>query len=63
LIEDDNFRHMEVFAGIERVFKIRKELVRFGGYFVTSDNTIGSATYTFKLGVSFFNVFSGKFDY
>jgi hypothetical protein len=63
LIEDDSFRHVEVFAGIERVFKIRKELVRFGGYFVTSDNTLGSADYTFKLGFSFFSAFSGKFDY
>jgi len=63
LIEDDNFKHAEVFVGLERVFRIRKELFRIGGYFVTADNNLEKADYSFKIGVSFYDPFFKKWDY
>lgn len=63
LIEDDNFRHAEVFVGLERAFKIWQEMVRFGIYGVTADDTINSANFTLKVGMAFYSPFTRKWDY
>ena len=63
MIEDDNFRHAEAFVGVERAFKMWQELVRFGIYGVTADDTIGSASFTLKVGVAFYSPFTRKWDY
>jgi len=63
LIPQEDFAHIELFGGVERVFRIRKQLIRFGAYAVTSDNTFEQEDFTFKFGISFFNPFTGRYDY
>lgn len=63
LMTENNFKHIEVFAGIERRFRIRKELFRIGIYAVTADNTLSKPTITYKVGLNFFNTYSQKWDY
>ncbi len=63
MIEDDNFKHIEAFAGIERMFKIRQQLFRIGTYAVTSINTVEQSNFTFKIGINMYNAFSRKWDY
>lgn len=63
MMQENNFRHLEVFAGIERVIRIRKELFRLGVYAVTADNNLSKASFTWKIGVSTSNVFQRKWDY
>jgi hypothetical protein len=63
MIEDDNFKHIEAFAGIERMFKIRQQLFRIGTYAVTSINTVEQSNFTFKVGINMYNAFSRKWDY
>lgn len=63
LIPDSDFEHIEVFAGLERVFRIKQQLFRFGGYAVTASNTIDATKFTYKFGISFFNPFTKKWDY
>lgn len=63
MIEDDNFKHIEAFAGIERMFKIRQQLFRIGTYAVTSVNTVEQSNFTFKVGVNMYNAFSRRWDY
>jgi len=62
-IPEQNFYHFEMFGGIERVFKFKKQLFRVGAYAVTSDNTLSKADFQFKFGVSFFDSYTNKWGY
>jgi len=63
LIPDSDFAHIELFAGIEKVFRIKEQLFRIGAYAVGADNTASSADLTYKFGISFFNPFTKSWDY
>ncbi|PKP03314.1 MAG: hypothetical protein CVU11_08660 [Bacteroidetes bacterium HGW-Bacteroidetes-6] len=63
LMEENGFRHGEVFFGLEKPFRIRLERFRVGLYAVTSDNNFEKAVFTFKVGISTFNTFLRKWDY
>jgi hypothetical protein len=63
MIPDEEFAHVEIFAGIERVFRIKEQLFRIGAYAVGADNTVDAADITYKFGVSFFNPFTKSWDY
>lgn len=62
-IPDQNFYHFEMFAGLERSFKIRKQIFRLGFYAVTAENTLSKPDVTLKFGVSFYNSYSDKWTY
>ncbi len=63
LIPDSDFSHFEMFAGVEKVVRIKKQLFRFSVYGVTADNSFESADYSVKFGINFFNTFTNKWDY
>jgi hypothetical protein len=63
LMPSDGVAHAEIFAGIERVTRIKEQLLRFGVYAVTAENNISSTSLTYKFGVSFYNPFNRKWDY
>ncbi|MFH2094676.1 MAG: DUF5686 family protein, partial [Bacteroidota bacterium] len=62
-IQDQNFRHVEMYAGIEKMFRIKKQLFRFSVFAVTADNTLEKADFTFKFGIGFFNTYTNKWEY
>lgn len=62
-IPEQNFYHIEMFAGIERIFKIRNQPFRIGIYAVTADNTLSKANFHFKFGISYFNDYTNKWSY
>lgn len=62
-IPDQNFFHTEMYAGLERVVRIRRDLFRFGIYGATSDNTLSKARFEIKFGVNFYNSFTRKWNY
>jgi hypothetical protein len=63
MMEENNFRHAEMFAGIERVFRIRKQLFRVGVFGVTADDNLSKARITYKVGINMYNPYTGKWDY
>ena len=63
-IPRDNFAHFEMFAGVEKIFRIKDQLFRLGFYGVSSDNTLTKKPeITIKIGISDFNSYTNKWSY
>ncbi len=62
-IPDENFYQMEMFAGLEKIFRIKTQLFRFGLYGVTADNNLSAADFSIKFGISVFDAYKKKWDY
>lgn len=62
-IPDQNFFHTEIYFGLERIVRIRKELFRFGVYGATSDNTLNRARFEIKFGINFYNSFTKRWNF
>jgi hypothetical protein len=55
LIDDLNYRHLEFYGGIERKFKIRKQLFKVAVFYVLRENNASTFSINFKFGLDFFN--------
>ncbi len=62
-IPDVGFYHGELFAGVEKSFSIKKQLLRAGVYGVTAGNTLEVSKLTWKVGLSFYEPFTRKWGY
>lgn len=63
LIQDNNFRHVEAYVGLEKPFKIKKTLMKVGVYFVGADSNHSDLDASIKIGLDFFNTFTNKWSY
>lgn len=63
VIPESNFRHAEMYIGLERVVRIRRELFRFGVYACSAATSLNKAVFVLKLGVNFFNNYTGRWSY
>ena len=63
-MEDGNFLHGELFAGLGVPFRIRKTRLKLSGYFVTSYTNINKALQgQFKFGISIFDPIKRRWNY
>jgi hypothetical protein len=62
-IPDAKFAQAEYYIGLERKFRIRRNLFKIGVYAVSADNNLAKAVFRFKLGVNFYEAFNGKWSY
>ncbi len=51
-VPDQAFTHAEIFVGIERVFRIKKQLLRFGIYAASAANSESIGNFRFKFGIA-----------
>ena len=62
-VQNNNFRHLETYVGIERPIRIKDELFKIGIYYVGADSNFSSFDTTFKIGVNFFDAFNNEWQY
>ena len=58
LIQENGFRHAELFAGIERPIKIRSQLFKLGVYGAISDSNVSTLDTAIKIGFNIYDPFS-----
>lgn len=63
LIDELNYRHLEFYAGIERKFKIKKQLFKISAFYVLRENNAPSVQLNFKFGLDFYNSFNNSWSY
>lgn len=63
MVPESNFNQIEFYVGLERMFRIRKQLFKIGFYAVASDNNFESAAIRYKFGINFYDSFRKKWDY
>jgi hypothetical protein len=62
-IPSSNFSQVEFYAGLERKFRIRKQLFKIGLYAVSQNNSFDKSSIQFKFGINFYNSFNDKWEY
>lgn len=63
LIEEEDYAHIEFYAGLERQFKIKQQLFKIGTYYVVRENNAASVNLNLKFGLDFFNSFTNSWSY
>ncbi|MBL4862952.1 MAG: carboxypeptidase-like regulatory domain-containing protein [Crocinitomicaceae bacterium] len=63
MIPEANFNQVEFYVGLERMFRIKKQLFKIGFYAVASDNNFDKASIRYKFGVNFYDSFRKKWEY
>lgn len=62
-IERNNFFHFESYAGLERPFRVGKQLFKIGVYYVAANSTHSTTTGRVKFGIDFYNSFTNRWSY
>lgn len=63
MVPESKFNQIEFYVGLERMFRIKKQLFKIGFYAVAADNNFDSAAIRYKFGVNFYDSFRKKWDY
>ncbi|MFD1552356.1 hypothetical protein DNU06_11010 [Putridiphycobacter roseus] len=63
IIQDIAYSHAELFAGLEKKFRIKKQYFKVGVFMATRANSSEAITYQFKIGMDFFNSFTNTWTY
>jgi hypothetical protein len=59
----DRYQHAEAYVGLERVFRIRNQLIKFSGFYVQAVSSADAWDSSFKFGIDFYNSFTRAWSY
>ncbi len=62
-LEETNLKHIEVFAGLERPFRLWGQIFRFDVHYVTSTNSQFGFNQGIKFGIDFYNGYAHRWQY
>lgn len=62
-IQEEDYAHVEFYAGLERVFKIKRQLFKLNAFYVVRANGEPSVSLNFKFGLDFFNSYTNSWSY
>lgn len=62
-LDNNQFVQAELYAGVQRTFRIRKSVFKLGVFAVSQANSISTASIRLKLGVNMYNSFNDRWDY
>jgi hypothetical protein len=64
LVDDEsNFKHAEIFAGVEWPFRIKRQLMKVGMYYAIAQSNQTVLSGEIKFGFDFFNSWTNKWSY
>ncbi|MCB9246325.1 MAG: carboxypeptidase-like regulatory domain-containing protein [Flavobacteriales bacterium] len=63
LMEENDLRHLELYGGLEKPFRLWKQLFRFTALWVNSESTMYGYQQGFKFGIDFYNSVSHSWMY
>lgn len=63
IIPESNFNQIEFYVGLERMFRVKKQLFKIGFYAVAADNNFKKGDVYWKLGINFYDSFRNKWSY
>ncbi len=62
-IQDNHFRHAEAYTGLEKIFKIKRQLFRIGCYYSLADSNYSNLSGQIKFGIDFYDSFRNSWTY
>ena len=62
-IPNTKFLQTELYVGVERKFRIRRDLLKFGIYLISATSTHAPHTFRFKIGINGYDTFRSKWLY
>ncbi|MEX1192421.1 MAG: DUF5686 and carboxypeptidase regulatory-like domain-containing protein [Brumimicrobium sp.] len=63
MIPDANFAQIEFFVGLQRMFRIKKQVFKLGVFAATQSNTLDAASINLKFGFNLYDSFRDKWNY
>ncbi len=63
MVDEYNLSHSEFFVGIERKFKIKNQLLKYGFYYVGQFDNSSQPFFRFKIGLDYLNTFTNKWSW
>lgn len=60
---EDRYQHAEAYVGLERVFRIKSQLIKLSGFYVQAFSSEDSWDGQFKFGIDFYNSFTRSWSY
>ena len=63
MMKENSFKHIEMYVGLEKPFRIRKSKYKLSVFYVVADSNYSTIDSGFKFGIDMYNFFTNKWTY